>query len=132
MAESIVRKFYGDLAKGKIWGQQCMDCNAWNFPPKGSCNSCGSLKVQLEEVSGEGKLIVYSVGYLPPKKFEDFAPYAYGMVELKEGPIFMTQIRGVPMKTDEIREWNENKLPVDVEAKIEEIAGMNIVIFEVK
>lgn len=131
MPESIVRKFYADLPKGKIWGQKCKKCGNWNFPPKGSCKKCGSFNLELKEISGKGKLIYYSVGILPPKKFVDYAPYAYGMVKLEEGPIFMTQIRGVSLKTEELEAWN-NKCPMDVRAKVEKIAGMNIVIFEAK
>ena len=131
MPESVVRKFYGDLKQGKIWGQQCKDCNSWNFPPKGSCKSCGSLNVELKEISGKGKLIYYSMSVLPPKKFVDIAPYAYGLVKLDEGPVFMTQIKGVPYnKPEEIKATNE-KCPIDVQAKVENVAGLDIVVFEV-
>ncbi len=129
MPESIVRKFYDGIAKGKFLGQQCKKCKAWNFPPKGSCKKCGTLDPELKEVSGRGKLIMYSVGNLPPKKFVDYAPYAYGLVKLEEGPVFMTQIKGVSIKQDELEAMN-NKLPMDVKAKVEKVAGMNIVVFE--
>ena len=132
MAESIVRKFYAELKKGKFWGQKCKKCGSWNFPPKGSCKACGSFDIELKEISGEGKLIQYSVGGLPAKKFVDYAPYAYGVIKLKEGPVFLTQVRGVPMDIDGIAEWNLKKLPVDVKAKVANVAGMDIVIFEVK
>jgi uncharacterized OB-fold protein len=132
MPESIVRKFYADLKKGKMWGQKCKDCGKWNFPPKGSCKSCGSLKVEMKEVSGKGKLIMYSMSILPPKKFADVAPYAYGMVKLAEGPIFMTQIKGVPYnKVEEIQATNA-KCPLDVQAKVVNLKGLDIVVFEVK
>ena len=131
MAESIVRKFYADLKKGKMWGQKCKDCSNWNFPPKGSCKKCGSFNLELKEISGDGKLIYYSVGNLPPKKFVDYAPYAYGLVKLKEGPVFMTQIKGVPIKVEDIATWNLTKLPIDVKAKVANVAKMDIVIFEV-
>lgn len=132
MPESIVRKFYAELGKGKIWGQKCKKCGSWNFPPKGSCKACGSFDLELREISGKGKLIMYSMSILPPKKFADIAPYAYGMVKLEEGPVFLTQIRGVPYnKVEEIKATNE-KCPMDVQAKVAKVAGMNIVIFEVK
>ena len=129
MAESIVRKFYSELGKGNIWGQQCNKCKSWTFPPKGSCQNCNSFDLKMKKISGKGKLQFYSVGNLPPKKFADIAPYAYGLVKLKEGPVFPTQIRGVPMKLSEIPAANA-KCPIDVQAKIKKIAGMNIVIFE--
>jgi len=131
MPESIVRKFYDSLGKGVIYGQKCKKCGTWNFPPKGSCKKCGSFNLEMKEISGKGKLLYYSVGILPPKKFIDYAPYAYGAVKLQEGPLFATQIRGVPIKLDELETWN-NKCPIDVKAKVEKIAGMNIVIFEVE
>ena len=131
MPESIVRKFYDGLAKGKFYGQKCRKCGSWNFPPKGSCKKCGSFDLELKEVSGKGKLIQYSVGGLPAKKFVDYAPYAYGLIKLEEGPIFLTQVKGVSIKLDELEAWN-NKCPMDVKAKVEKVAGMNIVVFEAK
>ncbi|GAF82053.1 unnamed protein product [marine sediment metagenome] len=84
------------------------------------------------EMSGEGKLLMYSSTILPAEKFSDMGKVAYGIIELKEGPIFITQIEEMPCSSaEEVKEGN-SKLPIDVQAKIKEVAGMNIVVFEKK
>jgi len=131
MTDRVAKKFYDSLAEKKIYGVKCGDCSAWTFPPKSACQQCGSQNISWQQISGEGMVHYYSTSILPPAKFAEYAPYAYGNVILKEGPAFFTMIEGLDASTPEkIREGNE-KLPLPVKAKIAKKAGMNIVLFKV-
>ncbi len=129
--ESIVRTFYSALGEGKILGTKCGECGSYSFPPKTACTECGSRDIEVVEMSGEGELQFYSSGGFPPLRFADYAPYAYGLVKLKEGPMWLTMIRGVEVVDHEKMEAFFTTLPVAVKAKIAEVAGTNIVTFEV-
>jgi len=132
MVERIAKRFYEGLARGEILGMQCHHCQKWSFPPISACRECGSRNLEWKRISGEGTVHFYSTSILPPKKFQKYSPYAYGLVELKEGPIFFTMVDGLNASTpDKIKEGNK-KLPKKVKAKVGEKAGMNVVLFEVK
>jgi uncharacterized OB-fold protein len=64
-------------------------------------------------------------------KFAKYHPYAYGGVELKEGPVFFTLIEGVPISSVEAIEKENKKMPMKAVAKVKKVAGNNIVVFKV-
>ncbi len=131
MVDKIAKMFYGNLAKGKILGAHCKDCGKWTFPPVAACRECGSRNISYKKISGKGIVHYYSTSILPPKKFAKYSPYAYGLVELEEGPTFLTMIEGLDASTPEkIKEGNEN-LPAKVRAKVSKKAGINVVLFRV-
>ena len=126
MVEKVAKMFYSNLAKGRILGAYCKECGAWTFPPVTACRECGSRKIVYKKISGNGWVHYYSTSILPPKKFAKYSPYAYGLVELDEGPVFFTMIEGLDASTPEkIKEGNEG-LPVRVKAKIGKKAGINV------
>jgi uncharacterized OB-fold protein len=130
--EPIVKKFYEHLDEGKIMGLKCKECGSHLFPPVAACRSCSSRDLEWTEMSGEGELLFYSSSTLPAVRFVDYAPYAYGLVKLKEGPVFLTMISGVEAEDTAKMEELFRKLPLPVRAKVEEIAGANIVTFELQ
>ena len=118
MVEKVAKMFYDGLAKGKILGAKCNACGKWTFPPVTACRECGSQKISYKQISGDGTVYFYSTSMLPPKKFTKYSPYAYGLVELKEGPAFFTMVEGLDASTpDKIAEGNK-KLPLKVKAKV--------------
>jgi uncharacterized OB-fold protein len=129
--ESMISKFYASLAKGKIYGVRCKKCGQFTFPPKAGCKNCSAHDMKWEEISGDGKLHFFSSGNLPPMKFAKYHPYAYGVIELKEGPCFFTQIEGLDVSNVEAIEAQNAKMPMKVKAKVKKMAGMNIVVFKV-
>lgn len=131
MVETVAKMFYDGLAKGKILGAKCSSCRKWTFPPVTACRECGSRKVSMKKISGNGTVYFYSTSILPPKKFAKYSPYAYGIVELKEGPTFFTMIEGLNASTPEKIAKGNEKLPLKVKAKVAKKAGMNVVVFKV-
>jgi len=130
MPESIITKFYQSLAKGKIYGMRCRKCGYIAFPPKLGCAKCGQHQMEWKEMSGDGKLLFFSSGNLPPMKFAKYHPYAYGGIELKEGPVFYTLIEGLDVSSPEAIEKQNMKMPMKVKAKVKKMADMNIVVFK--
>jgi len=128
--EPVITKFYDFLKEGKLMGLKCEKCGGVTFPPKLSCIHCGSRDLKWTEISGNGKLILASTSSLPAKRFADYAPYVYGLVELNEGSYMCTLIEGVEPKPDSLKEVFE-KLPLKVKAEIKEMAGLHIVVFRV-
>jgi hypothetical protein len=128
--ENMIAKFYSSLAKGKIYGSKCKKCGHFMFPPKAACEKCSGHKTEMKEISGDGKLHFFSSGNLPPMKFAKYHPYAYGVIELKEGPCFFTTIEGLDVSSVEAIEAQNKKLPKKVKAKVKKMAGMNIVVFK--
>jgi uncharacterized OB-fold protein len=129
--ERMIDKFYKSLAKGKIYGTRCTKCKEFTFPPKAGCKKCGAHSMKWELISGDGKLLFFSSGNLPPMKFAKYHPYSYGGIELKEGPVFYTQIEGLDVSSVEAIEAQNRKMPMKVKAKVKKMAGMNIVVFKV-
>ncbi len=127
--EKYIDKFYKSLPKGKMYGVRCRKCGHFIFPPKAGCEACGAHRMEWKTISGEGKLLFFSSGNLPPLKFAKYHPYAYGVIRLKEGPYFFTQIEGVDVSNVQAIEALNKKLPLPVKAKVKKMAGMNIVVF---
>ena len=126
MAELIVKTFYDNLKKGKLMGLKCPKCNTHSFPPKGTCNKCGNPDLSWVQMSGRGKINVYSVLNYPGGEFQAVAPYAFGLVKMAEGPVYYTMVKGVDLNDP----WKGNMtLPVDATAKVEKIGTKNIVVF---
>ena len=128
----VAKKFYDSLAKGEIIGTKCKKCGKYTFPPLTVCRECGSRDIEFVKMSGKGKLFYYSSTMLPAKKFAKEPAAAYGLVEVAEGPVFFTKINNADISSSEgIRKGNE-RLPANVKAKIQKVAGMNIVTFDIQ
>ena len=132
MELQAVKKFYDALAKKKIIGAKCNKCGSYTFPPLTVCRECRSRDIKMVKMSGKGTLHYYSKTMLPAKKFAEEPPAAYGMVELKEGPVFFTKINNADISSDDKIKAGNEKLPLPVEAKIKKAVGMNIVTFDIK
>lgn len=130
MVKTIAKNWYQNLDQGKITGQKCNNCGTYNFPPITACKNCRSRDLEEVEMSGEGQLIMFSSTMLPAAKFSEEGKSSYGLVKLKEGPIFMTKVEGFDFSTDEAIQKENANLPIDVKAKIVKAVDTNIVIFE--
>ena len=71
---------------------KCKKCSHINFPQRLVCPECGTKEFEMIRLSGKGKLETYTVIHTAPDGFADLAPYAVGIVELKEGVKILAQI----------------------------------------
>lgn len=104
MSESIVKRYYDNLAAGHLLGVRCA-CGAVTFPPTTACEKCGSPELEEFELSGRGTLMFASHGIAPPPnpRFEELAPYTYGHVILEEGVPIQGMITNVKPEPEALR-----------------------------
>jgi uncharacterized protein len=89
-------KFFWDgCRKHKLLFQKCLNCGLVRCPPSIICPNCYSDNTKLIEATGKGKVytyIVYHRAYHPG--FESEVPYVTAVIELEEGPHFLSNIIG--------------------------------------
>ncbi len=131
--EPIVKKFYEGLAEGKFYGRRCLECGTIEFPPHLACNTCGYHATEWCEVSGHGHLTDFTLpGPQNDKPYlREVGKYAYGAVELDEGPAYTYVIFGITKKrAPEIRARLMAGETVGVHAKVIERPGYHELCFE--
>jgi uncharacterized protein len=73
--------------------QSCSDCGHVRYPPASVCPKCLSAQSQWKPVSGLGTLLSWVVFH--KKYFDDhLPPYNAVAVQLPEGPIIVSQLKG--------------------------------------
>ena len=102
MAELNVenKSFYTALESEKLIGSKCKQCGYQVSPQRAICPQCHSEDVEIVEFSGKGKLVAYTVIYVPPTQMAEAGysgknPYCVGIVELEEGVRITAQILDV-------------------------------------
>jgi uncharacterized OB-fold protein len=91
-------KFMGE---GKLMGGKCSKCGKIHFPPRQLCDQCFSKEFEWTQIPTEGKLLTYTIIHIAPAQFQPMAPYAMGIVRLKNGLKIPGMIRDAPL--DQIR-----------------------------
>ena len=71
---------------------KCSKCGKIFFPPRLICDACKSKEFEKIKLQKEGKILTYTVIRVAPTEFTDQAPYAMGIVELKDGVKILSQI----------------------------------------
>lgn len=71
---------------------RCKKCGVIQFPPFSICPKCRSTDIGIETCPETGKLLTYTVVWVPPAKFSDQAPYGLGIIELDNGARITAQM----------------------------------------
>jgi len=82
----------------RLEAAKCKECGKIFFPPRLICSHCKSREFENIKLSREGKLLTYTIIRVPPSQFSDQAPYAIGIVEVKEGVKILMQITDCDLK----------------------------------
>jgi uncharacterized protein len=90
-----IKEYLTALTENRLLGLKCCDCGFITAPPRLSCRKCGSQVNEIEELSGKGKIVTFTVVHIPPEIRQGQPPYIVVMVELEEGPWIMGDIEGV-------------------------------------
>lgn len=114
--EPYVKKWYDYLDAGKLMGMKCKHCGSYEFPPVPVCNSCSGTDLEWAEMSGEGKLVSFSANILVDPPFAEYGPTLQGVIQLSEGPTFISWIVGTGL--DQEADLFQ-KLPVAVKMEIQ-------------
>jgi len=82
--------------------QKCEECGLVRWPPSAICPNCYSRDTIWISAAGKGKVYTFAIfhrAYHPG--FEGELPYVTAVVELEEGPHFLTNIVGC--RPDEVK-----------------------------
>lgn len=74
---------------------KCTKCGYIAFPPRLVCPKCSTKKFKPVVLKDEGKILTYTIIRVAPDKFSKEAPYAIGIIELKDKVRLMAQITDV-------------------------------------
>lgn len=96
---TIETKPYWDACQQKkLSVQKCEACGHIQFYPRIMCTECSSRNVSWTEVSGEAKVITYTIVHRPIlDAYKEEAPYILSILKLNEGPTMMTNIINCPL-----------------------------------
>lgn len=89
------RSYYDALKRKELLGLKCSECSQYTVPPKATCNNCGSRKLEIASLSGQGIIQTFTVIRVAPAGREAEAPYVVAMVELEEGPWLTGNLTGI-------------------------------------
>lgn len=94
--------FWEYVKKHEFRMQQCSNCGRIRYPPSPICDECLSEDYDWKELSGQGEIfsfVIFHKAYF--KGFEDDMPYNVITVKLDEGPLFISNLKGV--KNEDIK-----------------------------
>lgn len=69
----------------RLVGQECISCDAKQFPPRERCHTCGSGSLESFAFDPVGTVETYSVVHVAPEGFDP--PYPVGFVRLSPGNV---------------------------------------------
>lgn len=93
-------------SKDALLGNKCKLCGRILGPLTPFCYGCGSRDLESVALSRRGKLYSYTIVYMPTKQLKP--PYAIGWIELPEGIIITSLLKG----------WEEKALSVRMEMEL--------------
>jgi uncharacterized protein len=76
--------FWEGAARGELLGQRCTDCGRFAHPPRPMCPNCHSLKREVVQLSGRGRVLSWTIPRHPPAVGFNEAPIV-AVIELVEG-----------------------------------------------
>jgi uncharacterized OB-fold protein len=106
-----VEEYLKNIDEGRFRAYRCVDCGMIIAPPSGACYGCGSSNMEWADVSGNGKLVSFTVIHIAPDDFADEAPYFIAIIELEEGTRVSARLIGFdPLKPEEVKLGTSLKL----------------------
>jgi uncharacterized protein len=86
--------FWDWCNKGELRLQHCQQCGHRPWPVVQQCEECGSERLEFEPVSGRGRLVTWCTFHQPYYGELMPAPYDTIVIELEEGPYFLSNPHG--------------------------------------
>lgn len=119
-------EFWASSNRNELRLPHCARCNGLTWPPINACEFCGSNQLTWQAMSGRGKIVSwctfehdYYGGILP-------IPYDTILVQLEEGPLFLSNPDGF--------NWRDIEFGMPVSVKFTECADaagvFNLPVFE--
>jgi len=108
--DTKVSEFAEGIERGVILATECKKCGSIYYPPRHDCPKCYSDEMDWIELEGLGKLVSFTVIFVPPEHFSPdlqgtapFSAYQYqpvpvGIVEMENGARVMGWIPEIMRK----------------------------------
>ena len=77
-------EFIEQIKNGNILTRKCTKCSELHLATVYFCKKCGSKDFEDHIITGKGKIVTYTIMTVPPEGFEEFAPYAWVVLELDD------------------------------------------------
>jgi uncharacterized protein len=87
-------EFWAGCAEGELRIQHCAACDKHSWPVVAACEHCSSAELSWQKMSGKGKIVSWCSFVQDYYRAMMLVPYDTIMVELDEGPIFMSNPAG--------------------------------------
>jgi uncharacterized OB-fold protein len=87
---------------------KCTACGEIHFPPRKVCRACGARTFEQLNLPTRGKVITYTICWIPPAEFDDQKPYVNAIVELENGVRLTCMVSEAP--PDEVQIGTEVEL----------------------
>ena len=75
-------EFIENAKNGNVLARKCTNCSELHLATVYFCKKCGNKGFEDSVISGKGKIVTYTIMTVPPEGFEEFAPYAWTVMEL--------------------------------------------------
>jgi len=75
-------EFIENAKTGNILARKCTKCSEIHLATVYFCKKCGNKGFEDSIIEGKGKVVTYTIMTVPPEGFEEFAPYAWAVMEL--------------------------------------------------
>lgn len=111
-------EFIARLKEGKVLLYRCKRCSNLQLATMVFCKKCNSDDFEVVEEKGEGRVVTFTVLYVPPEGYESYAPYGWAVVKLDSG----VNISGF------IDVKSAKELPLDSKVRIVGYDGRGIVL----
>lgn len=86
--------FWDACRDGRLIAQRCAECGRLRHPPRPMCPHCGSLNVEITELSGRGTVYSYAALHHPQSPAFDY-PVLAVLVDLEEGVRLLANLEGI-------------------------------------
>ena len=77
-------EFIENAKAGNVLARKCTKCGELHLATVYFCRKCGNKDFDNAIIEGKGKVVTYTIMTVPPEGFEEFAPYAWVVMELND------------------------------------------------
>ncbi len=79
-------EFIENAKAGNVLSRKCTKCEELHLATVYFCKKCGNKDFEDAVIEGKGKIVTYTIMTVPPEGFEEYAPYAWVVMELDSAP----------------------------------------------
>ena len=77
-------EFIENAKAGNVLARKCTKCGELHLATVYFCKKCGNKDFEDAIIEGKGKIVTYTIMTVPPEGFEEFAPYAWAVMDLND------------------------------------------------